>query len=90
VDAWPIGIGYPCYGCTEQSLAFRVPRVETVDPNEILPPATYPPIFADRGPISPVATGIGGAIVGGAIAAGVMASKKVAESTAEAGAGEEG
>ena len=25
VDAWPIGIGHPCFGCTEQKLAFRVP-----------------------------------------------------------------
>ena len=50
----------------------------------------FPPIFTDRGPISPMATAVGGAVVGGAIAAGVMASKKVAENTAEAGAGEEG
>jgi len=89
-DAWPIGLGHPCFGCTEQSLAFRVALHETVDPNEILPPSLFPPIFADRGPISPVATAVGGAVVGGAIAAGVMASKKVAENTAEAGAGEEG
>jgi hydrogenase small subunit len=89
-DAWPIGLGHPCFGCTEQSLAFRVPLHETVDPNEILPPSLFPPIFTDRGPISPMATAVGGAVVGGAIAAGVMASKKVAENTAEAGAGEEG
>ena len=25
VDCWPIGIGHPCVGCTEQAVAFRIP-----------------------------------------------------------------
>jgi len=29
--AWPVGIGHPCFGCTEQSLAFRVPLHTTVE-----------------------------------------------------------
>ena len=31
VDCWPIGIGHPCVGCTEQAVAFRMPMHETVD-----------------------------------------------------------
>jgi hydrogenase small subunit len=30
VGAWPIGLGHPCFGCTEQKLAFRVPLHDTV------------------------------------------------------------
>jgi hydrogenase small subunit len=28
--AWPIGIGHPCVGCTEQEIAFRIPLHTTV------------------------------------------------------------
>jgi len=29
-DVWPIGIGAPCIGCTEKSVAFKVPMFEVV------------------------------------------------------------
>ena len=50
--AWPIGIGHPCVGCTEQTLAFRVPIHTTVDIERPTPPDTYPPISADAGQAS--------------------------------------
>ena len=77
VDAWPIGIGHPCFGCTEKSLAFRAPLHSTVDIERPTPPDTYPPIGAQHGGISPLATGVAGAIVGAGLAAGVMASRKM-------------
>jgi hydrogenase small subunit len=76
-DAWPIGIGHPCYGCTEQSLAFRVPMHTTVDIERPMPPDTYPPIRAKQGSVSPVATGIAGVIGGALVGAGFMASRKM-------------
>jgi len=79
VDAWPIGIGAPCFGCTEQKLAFRMPAFQTVDIERPTPPDTYPAIHEKRGKISPLATGLVGAI-GGAIATyGVLASRKLDE-----------
>ena len=77
VDAWPIGIGSPCFGCTEQTLAFRVPAFQTVSILRPTPPDTYPPVKAEQGQISPVATGIAGAIVGGLAGAGYVASRKL-------------
>ena len=74
VDAWPIGMGAPCFGCTEQKLAFRAPMYTTIDIVRPQPPATYPGITAERGSISPLATGLAG-IAGGAI---LGASAKVA------------
>lgn len=76
-DAWPIGIGHPCFGCTEQALAFRVPMHQTSEVQHLTPPDTYPPIKAEQGTVGAVAAGLAG-LVGGALAgAGYMASKKL-------------
>ena len=91
VDAWPIGLGHPCFGCTEKSLAFRAPLHATVDIERPTPPDTYPPIGAKVGGISPLATGVAGAIVGAGLAAGWMASRKLGgEPPAAGGTGEGG
>jgi len=76
-DAWPIGVGHPCFGCTEQSLAFRVALHDTVDIDRAMPPATYPPIQAAQGHISPLATGIAGVIGGALVGAGIAASRRL-------------
>ncbi len=80
VDCWPIGIGAPCYGCTEQQVAFRVPMFETVKPADVAPPHTYAPVHAPEGHISPLATGVAGLIGGALLGAGYMASKKLGSS----------
>lgn len=88
VGAWPIGIGHPCVGCTEQKLAFRVPMFQTADIDRPLPPATYPPIQAERGTsatISPGAAAAVGATVGAlATAAVISAGRLAARERAEA------
>ncbi len=76
-DVWPIGIGAPCFGCTEQEVAFRVPFFEQIKIRDIVPPDTYAPIYPEQGRISPVATGVAGLIGGALIGAGYMASKKL-------------
>ena len=74
LGAWPIGVGHPCVGCTEQAIAFRVPMHATADIVRPLPPETYPQIEPDhqRG-ITPggaaVAGILGGALLGGGLAA---------------------
>jgi len=93
-DAWPIGLGHPCFGCTERALAFRAPLHSTVDIERPTPPDTYPPIAAKQGSVSPLATGVAGAIVGAGLAAGYMASRKLGPEPPTAGgaggAGKEG
>ncbi|HVN83240.1 MAG TPA: hydrogenase small subunit [Candidatus Binatia bacterium] len=83
-DVWPIGIGAPCVGCTEQHLAFKVPMFQTVKIHDATPPDTYAPVFTKQGNVSPVAAGVAGLIGGALIGAGYMASRKVGT-----GAGEE-
>ena len=75
IDAWPIGIGSPCFGCTEQAIGFRVPAFQTVEIQRPTPPDTYPPIKADQGHISSIATGLAGVIGGALIGGGYVASK---------------
>ena len=77
VDAWPIGLGHPCFGCTEQKIGFRMPMHQTVQIQRPMPPDTYPPINANQGTVSPVATAVGGAIVGALVGGGYVASKKL-------------
>jgi hydrogenase small subunit len=83
VDAWPIGIGAPCFGCTEAGIGFHMPAFQTVAIQRPTPPDTYPPIKAEQGTVSPIATGIAG-VIGGALAgAGYMASKKLGSTAAD-------
>jgi hydrogenase small subunit len=78
VGAWPIGIGHPCFGCTEQKLAFRMPLHDTVEIQGVTPPGTYPPLVPDRGGVSPIATALGGLVVGAAVAGAAVATRKIA------------
>ncbi len=77
-DAWPIGLGHPCVGCTEQKLAFRVPMHDTVEIDRPTPPDTYPAIHPESSSIGAVGAGVAGLVAGAAIGAGVVASKKLA------------
>jgi len=87
VGAWPIGIGHPCFGCTEQKLAFRAPLHSLAEIERPTPPDTYPGIEADHGGVSAVATGVGGLVVGALAGAGYAASKKLGDGE-EPGEGE--
>lgn len=77
VDAWPIGVGHPCFGCTEKQVGFTIPLHDTVEIQRPTPPDTYPPIRSTQGGISPLATGVGGAILGVLAGGGYVASKKL-------------
>jgi len=79
VDAWPIGIGAPCAGCTEQKIAFKVPIYDTADIPKPLPPAGYPSVYGEHKGVSPIATGVAGVVGGALVGAGLIASKKLNE-----------
>jgi hydrogenase small subunit len=77
-DAWPIGIGHPCYGCTEQHLLWREALHATVPIDRPTPPDTYATIAAPQGRVSPAATAVAGAVGGAILGAGAVMSKKLA------------
>lgn len=76
-DVWPIGIGAPCIGCTERSVAFRVPIFETVDIHAATPPEALPLINSRIGTIGTAAAAMAGVIAGGIGGAALMASRRL-------------
>lgn len=77
VDAWPIGLGHPCFGCTEKGIGFTMPLHATVDIYRPQSPDTYPPVHQPQGVVSPLATGVAGLVAGALAGAGYVASKKM-------------
>jgi hydrogenase small subunit len=75
--AWPIGVGHPCFGCTEQKIGFRMPLHDTVDVERPTAPGTYPPTSPDQGHVSSIAVGVAGVIAGALAGGGYVASKKL-------------
>lgn len=75
VDAWPIGAGAPCFGCTEKEIGFNVPLFQTADIQNAIPPNFYPGIDPARGTISAVGAGAVGAVIGGVATAAVIGWK---------------
>jgi len=76
---WPIGVGHPCFGCSEEGIGFNKPMFALADVKTHTPPNAFPEIAdreAEKG-ISPTAAAIGGAAVGMAAGAALMASKKM-------------
>jgi hydrogenase small subunit len=86
-DAWPIGLGHPCFGCTEQKVAFKVPLHDTVEIERPTPPDTYPPIAADQGKIGAVATGVAGLVGGALLGAGWRFAKQTDAESGDSGKG---
>jgi hydrogenase small subunit len=76
-DAWPIGLGHPCFGCTEAGIGFNIPLHDTVEVPNPTPASTFAPITSPQGEVSPVATGIAGAVAGALLGGGLVASNKV-------------
>jgi hydrogenase small subunit len=79
VDAWPIGVGHPCVGCTEEGIGFGMPIHATVGIDRPTPPDTYAPVDPDRGGVSPVATGVAGVVGGALLGAALGASRKITQ-----------
>lgn len=77
VDAWPIGVGAPCFGCTEQGVGYTLALHETVPIIKPTGPETYPAVYASASPISPAATGVAGAIAGAVVVGGFVAAKRL-------------
>ncbi|MGE3842318.1 MAG: hydrogenase small subunit [Vicinamibacterales bacterium] len=77
VGTWPVRAGHPCVGCTEASLAFKLPIHATVEIDRPTPPDTYAPIRPEGGGISPVATGVAGLAAGALLGAGAMAARRL-------------
>lgn len=83
VDAWPIGIGAPCFGCTEQFVGYTIPAFQTVPLATAMPPARYPSGEQEEGVVNAAATGAAGLIGGVLAGAGYVAARKFSRNTGD-------
>jgi len=75
--AWPIGIGHPCIGCTEQGIVFNVPINQNLPIDRPTAPMAYPTIGSNQGQVGAMAAGLGGLVLGAVAGAGYVASRKL-------------
>jgi len=75
--AWPIGIGHPCIGCTEQGIVFNVPINQNLPIDRPTAPMAYPTIGSNQGQVGAMAAGLGGLVLGAVAGAGYVASLKL-------------
>ena len=86
---WPIGIGSPCFGCTEKGVVWQMGTFDTVPIHLVTPPANYPPIYASTGSFKVGAAVLAGAVAGAVGGAALIAGKKLPEGEpVAAGSGE--
>ena len=77
-DVWPIGIGAPCFGCTERDTAFKVPLFDLVPIHRVVPSAKYPDVVTPKGVVSASSAAVVGAAAGAVIGATWVASRRFA------------
>ncbi|RMF17782.1 MAG: twin-arginine translocation signal domain-containing protein [Gammaproteobacteria bacterium] len=63
--AWPVGVGAPCFGCTEKGVGFTKPLHEQAKVATHTPPDMFPPVHPDVGQgVTPGAAALVGAVAG--------------------------
>jgi hydrogenase small subunit len=83
--AWPVGVGHPCVGCTEQGILFGGNTVAEIPIHENLPlekptaPMAYPGVGPPQGMVAPVATAVAGLAVGAVAGAALVASRRLSK-----------
>jgi hydrogenase small subunit len=79
-NAWPVGTGHPCFGCTEKGVGFTKPIHQQASVFTATPPALFPDINQDKGGGMGAGTAfVVGAAAGAAVATGVKLSKSLKE-----------
>jgi len=85
-DCWPVGIGAPCFGCSEQNVGFNIPAYETVQIHGVgaaTPPDGYSLVGSTTGKIGVAAAGLVG-LAAGAIGGAAWAASQKLQSSEEA------
>jgi hydrogenase small subunit len=83
-SAWPVGMGAPCFGCSEEGVGFTAPLHSPARPIYVTPPALFPSV--DGGAKGKATTGgalVGGAVIGAVVGAGIATAKKTAKKAEE-------
>ncbi|MEH6471443.1 MAG: hydrogenase small subunit [Halopseudomonas sp.] len=82
--AWPVGVGHPCFGCTEKGVGFEKGIHQLADVKTVTPPTTFPGIAEPVGDgVTPGAAALLGAVGGAVLGATAMAVKQLGKLDAE-------
>jgi hydrogenase small subunit len=85
---WPVGSGHGCIGCALPDF-WEFGAYETVEPQKLAPPSSYPPVESSEFNVSPAATGIIGGVAGLAVGvAGAAALRQLSQPESEEPAAE--
>lgn len=77
---WPVGIGHPCFGCTEQGVGFTKPLHSLATVKTFAPPTAFPVVNAPKGQgMSPAAAAVVAGAAGLAVGAGAMALRGMSD-----------
>jgi len=78
---WPVGVGHPCFGCSEEGVGFNKPLFSLAELKTVEPPTTFPAIDDREGSsgIGAGAAALAGAAVGAVVGAAAMGGKKLDE-----------
>ena len=89
---WPVGVGHPCFGCTEKGVGFSTPLHTLATLNNLTPPVFFSEAFPNTQGVSPgiksLAMGVSGLVVGAAGAAVLTGLKRNDDGSQEPQAGE--
>ena len=77
---WPVGVGHPCFGCTEKGVGFHTPLATLANVTGLTPPIFFSEAFPNTpgvsGGIKSMAMGASGLVVGAAGAAVLTSMSK--------------
>ncbi len=72
-EAWPVGTGHPCFGCSEKGVGFTMPLHSPSRPAYLTPPALFTEVYPGKEGVTPgvktLAAGVAGVAIGAAGAA---------------------
>jgi hydrogenase small subunit len=76
---WPIGVGHPCFGCSEEGVGFNKPMFSLADVLTHTPPNMFPAIETreSSGGMSAGGAALAGAAVGAVVGATAIGAKKL-------------
>ncbi|HEY5717554.1 MAG TPA: hydrogenase small subunit, partial [Motiliproteus sp.] len=81
--AWPVGVGHPCFGCTEEGVGFTKGIHQLSEVLTVQPPTTFPGIAEPVGKgVTPGAAALLGAVGGAILGATAVAVKQLGKAEA--------
>jgi hydrogenase small subunit len=83
-SAWPVGMGAPCFGCSEEGVGFTAPLHSPARPIYVTPPAMFPGPQSGGGKgVTAGAAAVAAGVIGAAVGAGIATSKGAAKKQGE-------